>query len=276
MFQPICDLPSPFKIGLKPISHENGFFVDAGLPNYIRQKRALFATCFEDVFRAEDATLDAQGEAEHCIKNAVANAQLAAHELKLPPLARAALYVQDDLVIMRHGPTGWRLAAGCVCFPSSWDLGEKFGRPMQEIHAPVPMDEKTHARIERIFDALKPETPVWRENWSLDKNAELRQPKPETARKKIRYFDGTSVLRSEYQTLRKLPVSGDILFTIGVRNWPLSHIAIHPKKAHLLGQLRAQLDGFSKEELAYKGLQNPAELQAWLEQANTGHGETAP
>ena len=39
---------------------------------------------------------------------------------------------------MRRGEDGWRLAAGSLCFPSSWSLDEKFGRPLQEIHAPVP------------------------------------------------------------------------------------------------------------------------------------------
>mgnify|MGYP000846223527 CR=1 FL=1 len=37
-----------------------------------------------------------------------------------------------------EGEGGWRLAAGSLCFPSSWSLVEKFGKPLQDIHAPVP------------------------------------------------------------------------------------------------------------------------------------------
>ena len=49
----------------------------------------------------------------------------------LPPLHAASLLVQEDLILMRRGETGWRLAAGSLCFPSSWLLTEKFGKPMQ-------------------------------------------------------------------------------------------------------------------------------------------------
>ncbi len=39
---------------------------------------------------------------------------------------------------MRRGEEGWRLAVGALCFPSSWQLTEKFGKPMSGIHEPVP------------------------------------------------------------------------------------------------------------------------------------------
>ncbi|TIL96884.1 MAG: DUF3445 domain-containing protein, partial [Mesorhizobium sp.] len=35
------------------------------------------------------------------------------------PLARASLLVQEDLILMRRGDSGWRLVAGSLCFPSS-------------------------------------------------------------------------------------------------------------------------------------------------------------
>jgi hypothetical protein len=62
----------------------------------------------------------------------------------LPPLHQAALSVQEDLVLMRKGEAGWRLAAASVCFPSSWNLREKFRRPMHEIHGPVPGFAERH------------------------------------------------------------------------------------------------------------------------------------
>src|SRR5690606_19736034 len=54
------------------------------------------------------------------------------------PLAAASLLVQEDLILMRKGADGWRLAAGSLCFPSSWVLTEKFGKPLHTIHVPVP------------------------------------------------------------------------------------------------------------------------------------------
>ncbi|TIU52784.1 MAG: DUF3445 domain-containing protein, partial [Mesorhizobium sp.] len=58
--------------------------------------------------------------------------------LRAAPLVQASLLVQEDLILMRRDESGWRLAAGSLCFPSSWSLLEKFGKPLQQIHAPVP------------------------------------------------------------------------------------------------------------------------------------------
>ena len=45
----------------------------------------------------------------------------------------------DILLLMPSGESGeFRLVAGCVCFPSSWCLAEKIGRPLSVIHDPVP------------------------------------------------------------------------------------------------------------------------------------------
>jgi hypothetical protein len=52
--------------------------------------------------------------------------------MRAMPLKAAALLVQEDLILMRKGEDGWRLAAGSLCFPSSWTLTEKFGRPCRK------------------------------------------------------------------------------------------------------------------------------------------------
>ena len=75
------------------------------------------------------------------------------------PIAIAALLVQEDLVLMRKSPEGWRLVAASLCFPSAWNLLEKFRKPLHEIHAPVPdFGEGTRnaGLIERMFDSLNP------------------------------------------------------------------------------------------------------------------------
>jgi hypothetical protein len=97
----------------------------------------------------------------------------------LAPLLRAGLLVQDDLVIMRRKEDGWHLVAGFVAFPSSWSLQEKFGRPMQAIHADVPgFGEGTRnaGLITRIFDNLPVTQPVERMNWSVNTTGDLFLP----------------------------------------------------------------------------------------------------
>src|SRR4030095_8360963 len=44
----------------------------------------------------------------------------------------------DWLLLTPDGAGSFRLVAGCVCFPSSWSLEEKMGRPLEEIHGVVP------------------------------------------------------------------------------------------------------------------------------------------
>ena len=86
---------------------------------------------------------------------------------------------------MRRGEDGWRLAAASLCFPSSWSLEEKFGKPLQDIHTPVPgfgRGTRTADIIHRIFDNLAVAQPVERLNWSLQAGADLYQPLSNAAR----------------------------------------------------------------------------------------------
>ena len=79
---------------------------------------------------------------------------------------------------MRRDDSGWRLAAGSLCFPSSWSLVEKFGRPLQEIHAPVPgfgPGTRPAELINRMFDGLQGQA-VERFNWSIQADDALYQP----------------------------------------------------------------------------------------------------
>lgn len=75
-----------------------------------------------------------------------------------PPLLAASLLVQEDLALMRRGEDGWRLAAASLCFPSPWSLAGKFGRPVDEIHGPVPgfgPGSRPAGPIARMFDNLR-------------------------------------------------------------------------------------------------------------------------
>ena len=92
-----------------------------------------------------------------------------------PALLTASRLVQEDLLLMRRDDEGWRLVAGSLCFPSTWVLAEKLGRPMDAIHAPVSgYAGKMAGMVARIFDNLKAEQPVERFNWSIYGDARLR------------------------------------------------------------------------------------------------------
>lgn len=252
----------PFTIGLMPLDPGRWIEPDGELERYIREKKRLARAHFDEIFVAEDDTGSAQQEALDLLR-----AHLSEHHpdmlrrdtAALPPLLKAGLLVQDDLVIMRRREHGWHLVAGHVSFPSSWSLKEKFGRPMHAIHADVPgFGEGTRnaVLITRIFDNLQAARPIERLNWSVNTTPDLFLP---LSRHRHPPAAGAFTLaerfvRVERQTLRKLPVSGDILFTIRVYVDPVAAIARHPRAAVLAASFADQLEALDEGQAAYKGL----------------------
>ena len=181
------------------------------------------------------------------------------------PLAVAGRLVPEDLCLMRRGPGGYRLVAAVLCFPTRWRLAEKLGKPMGSIHAPVPgYAARIGAASDRVLESLTVERPVWRQNWSLLDSPALYQPRRVPARAAAPSEDlGQRLwLRSERQTLRRLPDTGDVLFTLRIRQCSLAALVqVEGAAARLLGHLRS----LPPELLRYKGLDRVApRLDAWL------------
>ena len=267
----------PFAIGLKPIGFERWIEIDAHYPAYLQEKRRLYAQVPEKVFVAEPGTEAAQQEVSDLIAGhlhrhfpnlpAVPLPEPAGNALREHPLYRASLRVQEDLILMRRGETGWRLAAGSLCFPSSWSLREKFGRPLEQIHVPVPgfgPGSRPDQLIARMFDALSPDQLMERYNWSIQAGDALYLPLSDEARderaasRPSKFPDGDlaarAFIRVERQTLRKLPSSRDVLFTIRIHLDPLKVLAGHPERARLASSFAAQLAALDEEQLDYKGM----------------------
>jgi hypothetical protein len=193
-----------------------------------------------------------------------------------PALLTASRLVQEDLLLMRRHEGGWRLVAGSLCFPSTWVLADKLGRDMDAIHRPVPGYAGNMAgMIARIFDNLKVEKPVERLNWSIYSDARLRyaQSKQDPLE---RFPPGQAVserahIRVERQTLRRLPRSGDILFTVRVHVDPVSALSRDARGRELARALHDQLAALGPAQLAYKGLVEARErlLAALLALAET-------
>ncbi|UDL88499.1 DUF3445 domain-containing protein [Mesorhizobium sp. PAMC28654] len=278
-----------FTIGLKPLDPDRWIEVDDHLLPYLAEKRRLYAEIPERVFVEEDGTRDAQREvldllAEHLpthfpqthrrtsngieVVGADGNSDsgIGAGEFGDAPLVAASLLVQEDLVIMRRDESGWRLVAGSLCFPSSWSLIEKFGRPLQEIHAPVPgfgPGTRPAELINRMFDGLQGQA-VERYNWSIQSGNALYHPLSDVQRidratnRPSRFPDGDinahAFIRVERQTLRKLPTSRDILFTIRIHLDPLRVLAGHHDRAALAVSFAAQLKTLDLAQLDYKGM----------------------
>lgn len=136
-------------------------------------------------------------------------------------LARLGRSITEDVVLLRRGDVEWEFEAGVVCFPSRWRLADKIGRPLREVHGPTPgydtssADRALAARVTSLMDRLNDHI-VRRRNWFVHPDPALFQPDRPVDEPVVGHDRVLSDLyfRSERQTLRALPASGRVLFTI--------------------------------------------------------------
>ncbi len=269
-FNPFSNFAAPFTIGLQLLDENVVFQPDQKFEKYLAEKQSLLKNIPDEVFQAEADTLDAQNEVLDFVLKHTQNQRQASIQCPIShntynradyadrPLMLASLLVQDDLVIMRRKANNWHLVAASLCFPSTWNLAEKFGKPLSEVHRPVPgINDRLDPMINRIFNNLQPDTPVWRENWSFYGDDNLRHDSAESnrqAKAEHAILENNAFIRREYQTLHKLPKSKDILFTIKILIEPLEIIARQKNPAKIASLLLEQIDSMNKAQLQYKGL----------------------
>jgi dimethylamine monooxygenase subunit A len=285
MHTPYDGSSKPFQIGLKPLDPATWIDVDQHFDAYLAEKHRLYTDETRNVLASAPESEAAQQEVlelitdylSHHVRHpgegrdpALLNAP--ATGVKLDPglrrdddlrdsdIGNAGLFVQEDLVIMQKLDEDWCLTAASLCFPSAWNLHEKFMRPMQDIHGPVPgfgPGTRNASLINRMFDNLRVDQPVIRWNWSLYGDNKLYHPASDNQMKN-RFgegkIDGRVFMRLERQTLRKLPKTGAILFTIRIYIDPLEVLATHADGKALAQAIADQLDALTPEELGYKGL----------------------
>ncbi|KAF8631213.1 hypothetical protein AX15_002544 [Amanita polypyramis BW_CC] len=197
----------------------------------------------------------------------------------------SALLVQDDLAIMIEGKDGkYYFQAGAICIPGSWRMEDKLGKPLDEIHISgnVPQyKEKLQTSLERFFRRLPVDKPVVRNNYLVQLVRSAGEV-TETADDKIdpeelawskstlgpedEYYgrqqsflgppDGPVPtperlrLRTERQTLRRLPRSGAVIFTIRTYMVAVTELA---KEEGVGERLADAVEGWPEEVREYKG-----------------------
>ena len=131
------------------------------------------------------------------------------------PMRFLGRLVQNDFCILQKVGEEHVLTAASLCFPASWSLEEKFLKPLIDIHTPVKeYDEEIAKRVQRLFDGLQVNRPVWRfnalyyEDPHLFQPRSVNQPRKKPAPNQVNYF------RSERQTLIKLPETMAVVFGI--------------------------------------------------------------
>jgi hypothetical protein len=161
---------------------------------------------------------------------------------------------EPDFLLLRPDASGrFQLVAGCVCFPSSWSLPEKMGRPLEEIHDVVPgLNSSIGRQIHGFLSKLGSDTAWLRSNWGLTRSPELNQ---HPGRKLPRLDDSVSReevwLRVEYQALVSLPQTAGVLFGIRLAIHPLGDILREPEISQRLSRA---LKTMPEPVAQYKGI----------------------
>jgi len=284
----------PFTIGLRALDAQYWIEVDDRLETYLREKDQHFERQHEIVFQAEADTLDAQNEVLDAflaylperypdlyrvdgdlIEIGADGRSYRREDWDARPLELASRLVQDDLVIMRASPDGHRLVAASLCFPSSWSLTEKFGKALADIHGPVPgfqRGTRIATIIERIFTNLQPDQLAERFNWSIYDDPKLHYLERDHARAPQMWAadDPRAWLRVERQTVRRLPLSGDILFTVKICVDPVSVLERMPDGPQLAASLADHIEGLDADQMAYKAIGATADAAvSWLRKATS-------
>ncbi|KAK6379244.1 hypothetical protein LTS17_006162 [Exophiala oligosperma] len=186
------------------------------------------------------------------------------------PMQSCARLTQDDLAIMIERPDGqYYLLAGAILLAGFWRLEDKIGMPLSEIHTSgdVPQfREKLEKGMMNFFRRLKPEELVARNNYFLQVDDELAWSHSIGSEDS----DGISwntaeknraiehhFFRSERQTLRRLPKSGGVVFTIRTYFHPVIEIA---GEDYVPGRLASAVRSWGSDVSRYKGKEKYADV----------------
>lgn len=239
-------------MGLRPLDLDQWLEVDDRRNDELEQKRHLLDTAFDVVVatnpEGDEGSRELLGEVTR---------YLGAHHPELTfevrreehPIVAAARLVQEDLCVLVRSDV-WRLQAACVCFPSRWNLASKLGTTLDDIHRPVPIyDVELSRPTNAFFERLKTDRSFWRLNWTLIDSPALHQPT--SARRSPHGELADWFFRVERQTLRRLPESGAIVFTI--HNYVASAKELYEAHEEFGATLLLNLDTAPLAMQQYKG-----------------------
>ena len=256
---------APLKMGLRGCDEadwlrgEDVFDDKNAAAKQIALKAELCQTHHQDIFKAADDALAPSQE----LSAMIADNLQRYHQFDiiddptLHPLDRAARAVPEDLCLLAPIKDGdnqkWVLRAASLAFPSHWSLEEKFGNPMSAIHQPVPdYDMHLEQAVDRFFNNMVVGPISKRRNWTLQIDDALFTPqRPKTKPLEIEDVGHRLHVRVETQTLRKLPQTGWIIFTIRTAITPIKRWA---KDKPALSELADILSGFSPSMRDYRGI----------------------
>lgn len=277
-YTPYAEGEAGFRIGLRPLDPHDWIEPDERAAEQFANKARLLSERPADVVATTPGSEVAQSElltllSQYLLRQYgdlyrrdgnVVHVGPAAWDVDLDDIALAAIdragrLVQEDLCLMQLNAGRHVLTAASLCAPSVWRLSEKIGKPLGGLHEPVPgFAAMMEARVERILSHLKADAPVWRLNWSVMSEPTLFLPETAHDRTEQRLAGLVAqtagdklYLRVERQTLRRLPMTGAVVFTIKTYVDPLRSISERPD---LMRGLRRSIGEMPQDMAAYKAM----------------------
>jgi hypothetical protein len=248
-----------FRIGLAPIGEDHWFEALGNDGDPAVRKAVTFAANPDLCWGEMPGSRPGQAEVLELMQAHLGLSPVT--DIEVPPLRRAAALVDDDLCLMEPGKDGWTLTAASLCAPSFFSALDAVGKPLSGLHGPVPgFNDTLLPRVSRIFDALAEGTLLERRNWSVVASGELFLPSsapvralqptipPEAAADRL-------FVRMERQSLRRLPATGGLLFTIRIWRYPLSDLVNRPGEVEAFRKAWDGVMGVAGHDFrTYKGL----------------------
>jgi len=214
--------------GVQPLQDEGWLSVDDAYAAQMAHRRALLQLSRGLVFWSSPEARDASQELAEAAIPLMARSgfECGARRVRCPdgvdidlaadhPLVGLGSSLQEDICILQKQGDEHVLTAAVVCFPASWRLSEKVGRPLSAIHATVePYDDAIAKRVQRLFDGVQPGRPLWRNNFLYYKDPELHQPRSADGAVREQPAPGLGFIRAERQCIFRLPETRAVVFTI--------------------------------------------------------------
>jgi dimethylamine monooxygenase subunit A len=226
-FAPWMDPRTSRLPGVLPLIDEDWTWVDDAFAGQMAERDRLIASNPTAVNALQDRGRPAANELYQMILERLRHRQgyeLTPQSVRRPdgvevmldpdrPLLTLGRLVQEDLCLMEQDDAEHVLTGAILCFPAGWTLTQKLDRPLTHVHAPVASyDADIARRVQRMFDAIRTEQPLWRANSLIYDDPTLYQPRLEGVPRPKPVHNAYA--RSERQCFVRLPKTRAVVFAI--------------------------------------------------------------
>ena len=304
LYRPYRWAGADFQLGLRPIRPENWILIGAGHAEMMRQKCERLDNHRPCYYRTLPNSLPAQRElrervvahlaADHpqsfeksgsVLRSLITGQTLDLDDGSTEPLLQVSYLIEEDFMLLEEVGETIQITAASNAYSSSGRLVSSVGHDVEWAHEPVPqLTRKLGGKINRVLGSIHAATPCERFNWQITamatvffphddphaaNAAAMREVFAELCRDPARAGEFLWV-RVERQTLRRLPDSNAVAFSLHTYSDPLSSMQSDVESVRAIWAL---LNNYSEERWKYSEMDIVREpLMTWLEAAARWHG----